>query len=1181
MRLWKRSLVVTLGVILVALVGVYLYFFELGGLERVAIGQLKGLLDQDKRFTISVGEVDGTLISGIILRDVTIHYADSTREFTPLYISQLTARYSLSDLLNKQYLFEEMHIDSLDLILVESDSGRWILPGYLSGDGDSRTGTSSDTSSATSLLLAVDQLILGHGRVRLMRRDTLEIDDLTLAASVRVEDGTYAAEVSSLSFTPRPMFDQMTTFVGKATYSLGNLAFQDVQISQGATRIKASGTLNPKEQGGAAEVAIDNLDLAEVSSLLGGKLSGVMDVNGRVAFVDRQLRGQLSLGGDFLLAAFDNLYTDFTFSDRKLRLDTLYGTILGNCGIDGRGEVDFTGSTETYRLYADIRNFDLKQLLEGTFQSDLSGSMELSGQSFSNDNMLLCLDVDLYESAFDEYPLHRARGELEITTDSIRFVDGFQVDYFENSFYADGVIDYDENMYLEVTADLRNLDRYRGKLFIDQPGGRARGVVTLSGRSNDPDLRGHLTSDSLWVYGLYTTGAHAEFDIARFLTGRRGWVTADLDHGAAWSMPYDSGAGVIRLDSNLIRIDTVGLNNEYADISACGTLDQGQYPWVLTLDRFDLTLLERRFSNTADLHVNIDTLGFDFLETSIGQGAAALTVDGRINYDESMALTLGVAGVPIRSWLGLIDQELEVDGFLSGRADLFGTFMSPAFVLESSIDSLTYENVVLGDVIVSARYRDSLVTIDSLEILAPGGDYKANGYFYADLAFTADERQLFPDLPFDLSVAATDNRFDLVSVLLPSVENLEGDLYADFRLDGTPAEPHLSGSAFLRDGRLKYFDLADTLKTDSAGLIMRDNQIVMDDIEVYVYDRRKNRNSYVVVDGVLTVKSLDTLHYDLDITIPKEFPFKYELDDIEGVVEGDVHVYGDTPPTVTGDLTLISARYNVEFSSEDEGSPLMTALSGENTWDLDLNIDVLSNLWIKNQDIDAELSGYMNLIREDGRYRFIGELEILKGKGYLFDKTFRIESGSTVTFEDIEHPNPELDITATTRIPVVYFEEETSHSQVEELSINITGTLENPEFDTVEDDTTFTKEDILPLIVANYYGSGSDPTGAGRLEQRLSQFISSKVSQIGSRQLGVETFEIDPAYEGELNLSSTRVTLGVYTTSSLYLYGRSAVSFDHGQEVGFEYHFNKDFMLEGRRDESDLYHVNVKLHWEF
>ena len=43
-------------------------------------------------------------------------------------------------------------------------------------------------------------------------------------------------------------------------------------------------------------------------------------------------------------------------------------------------------------------------------------------------------------------------------------------------------------------------------------------------------------------------------------------------------------------------------------------------------------------------------------------------------------------------------------------------------------------------------------------------------------------------------------------------------------------------------------------------------------------------------------------------------------------------------------------------------------------------------------------------------------MEILRGKGFLFDKTFRLEPGSRVIFEGDPSINPRLDIQGQTRI---------------------------------------------------------------------------------------------------------------------------------------------------------------------
>jgi hypothetical protein len=692
----------------------------------------------------------------------------------------------------------------------------------------------------------------------------------------------------------------------------------------------------------------------------------------------------------------------------------------------------------------------------------------------------------------------------------------------------------------------------------------------------------------VWIYGLYCDSLYSTVNIQRFFTGKKGSVEIDYYRGAAWSLPYDTGYASLTIDSNLVYIDTAFLNNRYFYATTRGVLDYGGYPYHTVLDTLSLGLFNQTFANRQSIIFDTDTLGLGFKRAAIASSEALLSATGRTNFDETLDLSVSMNQVDIVPWVKLFDAELNIAGILSCEASLGGSLLEPAITLTGAVDSLMYRDLLLGDLSTSIFYDKQLLDIDSLVVLSHPGEYYARGYVPIDLAFTTRDIDRLPQKPVDIRVSISDNRFDLVSLVLPSVEQLDGDFHSNFRLSGTADDPHLEGQAYLKNGRLKYFDLAHPIYTDSAGIRMEDNSVIIDGIEAYTTHggTRDGKRKFMYLDGELTVLSLDELYYDMDISLPKEFPFSYELDDITGKVEGDVHVEGTTPPLVTGDLTLLSTRYLVRFAEPDEGSPIMQALTSENSWDLDINIDILSNYWIKNEDIDAEFSGEMNIIREDGKYRFIGEMEILRGRGYLFDKTFRLDPGGLVTFEGGERFNPRLDLIGYTKVLGVAqpaFAENDISEQLE-LGVHITGTLDTVEINPVEG-SAFSREDIIPLIVANYYSSDTGST-TGQLEGRLSGLISTQMSQIGTRQLnqlgvGVETFEIEPLYGNESDPLKARITVGFYTTPNLYVYGRSQLSGQSGQEVGFEYRFNKAFLVEGRRDEVELYHLGLKLHWEF
>ncbi|UCD93862.1 MAG: translocation/assembly module TamB domain-containing protein, partial [Candidatus Zixiibacteriota bacterium] len=91
----------------------------------------------------------------------------------------------------------------------------------------------------------------------------------------------------------------------------------------------------------------------------------------------------------------------------------------------------------------------------------------------------------------------------------------------------------------------------------------------------------------------------------------------------------------------------------------------------------------------------------------------------------------------------------------------------------------------------------------------------------------------------------------------------------------------------------------------------------------------------------------------------------------------------------------------------------------------------------------------------------------------------------------------------------------------------------------------------------------------------------SQVGRIGSRTLGVETFEIDPVYGDKFDPLGTRLTLGFYTHPNLYIYGRSAISGEAGQGVGFEYRLKRFLLMEGKADEGDLYKLFLNFYWDY
>jgi len=539
----------------------------------------------------------------------------------------------------------------------------------------------------------------------------------------------------------------------------------------------------------------------------------------------------------------------------------------------------------------------------------------------------------------------------------------------------------------------------------------------------------------------------------------------------------------------------------------------------------------------------------------------------------------------------------------------------PVVDIKTAIDSLSYESLVLGDFVTAASYNDRRLDIDSVKIVSDSGEYRADGFLHMDLAMTGDSLDRFPDLPLDIRFSAIDRKFDLVTLLMPDFEAVDGLFSADFRLHGSPKAPELEGENFLIGdpddptcifAKVRFVELEDRVFVDSAGITMHNNVIEFDDVHVYTPDSRrglkdpcdkkgnraKSREElanfpYAVINGQIKVHSMDELDYDLEVNLGRGWPFTYTMDEISGRAWGDLQVTGMNPPTVSGDIALLSGRYMVNFTEEGQGSPILAALEGENMWNLDINVDILRNYWIKNDDIDAEFSGEINIKRTNGEYRFFGEMEFLRGRAFLADKVFTINPGSRVIFNGEDSLNGTLDISACTHITgySTLTDSDTETPERFKVCVLITGTVDAPEINPDPDsDLPLTKEELLPLLLANYY-TGGDVAVSGDQSDRVGRALGAYVSKIGSQQvsrwgIGVETIEIDPYSSGQFDPGASQITVGFYALGGGYY--RVGGAFGQGlNSGGVEYRLSRNFFIDGRTDEELLYRLGLKLHWEF
>jgi hypothetical protein len=1180
MRLRNKILLIGFGSALAILIGLFLALFRFGLLEYLVNRKLQNIVGANLPLKVKIGQIGGDYYSQLVLSNVSVIYDDGQSSYTMAEIPMLTAEYSISDLWQGDFKFRKIAIDAARLALRKSPDNKWLIPKPLS----------ASEQKASVFNFEVNSIILNNLDISLCNiKDSLLFKNIYLKGRMEGREKTYTANIDSFSYRSSDTRFNLNGASGKITLTGNNLMFQDFTIVTDSSDFAISGqVVLEKNLLWKSILNARRINFNEFSSFLGTRLDGNIAADGTIEYKDKTYSGTLTVSGIFMDRRFDSLWAIFKFYDNKLVFDSLDGIILNGCRLVGHGDINLGHHPEDYRLTGRMDHFNLNELVFDTYQSNLSGKIIASGYGLTEDDLSIKVTANLDESWFDEYHAYRGGGTMTITTDSIIIDDEFEIEYLNNIFAVRGRLAYSGGVELDGTAQFEDLSAFNGQIFLDRMGGRADLNFIVDGALSNPNIRGQLVSDSLWLYDIYSKQAESNFKIDRFLYDRKGTVDLDLRSGIAYDFPYDSLSLQMSVDSAYVFIDGAQIDNQYVDITGTGLLDYASYPQRLYIDSIFITALGLSLVNDSTIDISIDSAGYDFLRCRLLRPTGFIDGSGRMNYDESMDFNLIMGNVDIAPFIRLIADTLNIDGVMSGKAKITGNFLSPRIKFLGKIDTLSYEKLVLGDLFTDIDYFDKEIKIDSVTLDSHSGYYIGRGTFPIDLSFQKINER-FTDQEQNISISAYDTRMDAVHLMLDVVDYITGDFRADFKLTGKPLQPKIDGDVTIHNGQLKLYYLVDPLDSLNIDMRMVDKNIYIDDISA-VCQNTKTQPGRVRGTGQITINSIDSLDYDVKLKL-SDFYANYELGDVSGLVDANLNVVGKTPPTVTGDVTLKSALYREEFSKESDGWVILTSLQGDKTWDLNLNINAISNLWIKNTEIDAELSGQLNFIREKGNYRYIGSMEILRGKGYLADKVFKIESGSTINYEDIEYPNPRLDIYASTKIRGADATQTGgSQSTSYELRVYITGTLDEPIISAAESSTgspQFTTDEIIPLIFTDYYQAGnssmlgnSSQVG-GRLASGLSGYLSSQFAQIGSRTLGVETFEIDPVYGDKFDPLGTRLTVGFYTHPNLYIYGRSAISSVTGSEVGFEYRLKKFLLIEGRRDENELYHLLLNFYWDY
>jgi autotransporter translocation and assembly factor TamB len=947
------------------------------------------------------------------------------------------------------------------------------------------------------------------------------------------------------------------------------------------------------------------------------------------------VEGSIGLGADGVsLSATVSLpvltYKDFEIGPAHIEAtgrDTTYAVrflALGDV-VEGGGLFDAAGR---YHVSARVDSFDLASLLDEAlrerldFEGAVTASVSVTGRG-QEPAAVEGTVIDLFVSARGERAYLETPFQFEAAPDTVHITWAAIEGTFGSVSVTGGMSVRHSG---EILARLEDIDlKAVANVVPDGLPAPIRGIVDgdvrLFGRLDRPSFTANIALQSFAYGGLELRAAALEAmndstDILFDLRAESAVAGSVMAYGTIPIVP--DSLRVMRPDPTR----EFGASVVFTDF----TLDAGPslLPGIRGTKRFGAdgaVLLAGRADSLGSIYgrgsfgsvfATFDLIEFtlaDTLEFEIGGGdielartvinirprrtltrevGGAVVLGGVVRPDGSMDLSVSTEGLDVGQLVRAFGPEAgtSVTGRLDFAADVAGTIEDPAVDFTWRLRRPAFADYGFDGFSGRGTLAGGVVSIGEGVLSSGGRTIPGTGVIpvRADGERSRPAGQGEPAAPareMDVRVSAGDFRLSGFSKLPPGVDALEGRLYCDLALRGPLAAPVLSGSAVLRDGSLRGFDLKEPVRNIGFELHAGDGAILLTNA------RAELGGGSVEASGAAEFRpgEVATFRLKADLRSP-EIVVK---DAFDARLRGKLTWAGSAAASgLSGAVTVekLDVTYPVGLMDLLTRRPtaivIRRADEPASRISLDVDVDVEDEVDVKNSLVKLALKGGVHVGGTALDPRVAGRLDADGGSFKYLDNEFTIET-LEVVFMDPSRRDPYVHLVGTATV--------IDRSEEEYL---ITIAFDGFAFETLpqlSSEPPLNQGDILTLLTFGdtFGGLAAGPSPAGSSGDRFSQlargaFVSSLFGVAEStleRILRLDTVSVDEEAIAANGLVGADVTIGKVFGDRLRVNYTTAVGEFGDQEVEVAFRLNKQFSIETRADPEGNHAIGLRLRIPF
>jgi len=468
-------------------------------------------------------------------------------------------------------------------------------------------------------------------------------------------------------------------------------------------------------------------------------------------------------------------------------------------------------------------------------------------------------------------------------------------------------------------------------------------------------------------------------------------------------------------------------------------------------------------------------------------------------------------------------------GTINVGARLFGSGNTPA----QGVLRIELNDAVLSRRLVSGRVEHTSIGSGVLTATATTDSIDASASLTSgEIGTLAGSLEIgrgpqrWQDMPVTGQMHAQTSKLDLVSVYVPDIDRVDGNLTASARIAGTLGEPQLSGTIGISGGEVDFYQTNLHLRQIGLTAQLTDDGLMFDGTaqagkgSVHAKGRLHWRDALpygqLHLDGS-NLRVVDIPEAQIDASPNLDFKVAAREIDITGSV--GVPYAKIVPTDLTGAVTSSSDEVIVGQESQNPADRFKVRTQITMTLGPNVNIDTMG--------LTGQLAGSITVRSGyDAVTRATGQLSVQKGQYAAYARRLDIQSGRLI-FSGGPIDDPGIEIRAIKSYPDVT------------AGINVRGTLKQPQLSFFST-PSLPQSQIVSLILSGGGGGGSmqmlqaNTSTAQSQQATAASELLTQGGAILAQQLGSRIGLPDISLETDLN-NETSLVLGKYLSPRLYV----------------------------------------------